>query len=348
MERAVLLSGEHPGLPRAELEALVAVHDPSAAMTPLVGRVVRVVPGDAAATDAALSRMALAHAYGELWIEDEDSEAGIARIATRVAARTTGQGTAAVEAVRAGTDKSPNAPLAERTVGRALVEAGHKIDLRRPGTTAFVWLLDGRAVAGRLLGRIDRTRFAGRALERRAHFSPVGLHPRRAASLVHLARVPQGGRIHDPCCGTGTIVLEAALDGYDAVGSDVDPVMVQGTLQALADDAPEPLDAVVFVADAAEAVPLVAADAVVADLPYGVASGTQREPVPCLYGRILTAVAASLRPGARAVLGCADLTLLPALGPLGLALESVHEERVHRSLTRRFAVIKRIEGVGPS
>lgn len=346
VRRTILLSGEHPTLPQAELRALLDVHDPGATVTPLVGRAVVVDPVDPERTDAALGRMALAHAHGLLVAADEDSPMGLARLAEAVAAQSDGKGSIAVEAVRAGTSRSPNALLAERTLGAGLAQAGHAIDLGGPDRTVFVWLLEGRAVAGRLHGRIDRSRFQQRVLRHRAHFSPVGLHPRRAASLVHLARVPPGGRILDPFCGTGGILLEAALEGHDAVGSDIDDRMVQGTLQALTDDGPEPLDGTAFVADVAQVPDLVdGVDGIVADLPYGVASGTRREPLVDLYGRAMIAVARVLPVGGHAVLGLSDLALLPPLDRLGLRMLEMHEEAVHRSLTRRFAVIKKIEEV---
>jgi tRNA (guanine10-N2)-dimethyltransferase len=340
LPRLVLLSGEHATLPAAELRALLAVHDPGATVA-LDGLVAAVVPKEPAGTDAALSRMALAHEWGEAWASAEDSPAGIEALAQAVARHAPGKEPAAVTSERRGLAKSANSLAIERRLGKALADAGHPIDLKAPKLTVFAWILDGRVHAGLLRGKPDRSAFEGRVAEKRAHFSPVGLHPRRAASLLHLARVPPGGSIYDPFCGTGTFVLEAALEGYRALGSDLDAWMVQGTWQTLTDVPPEPLDATVFEADIGAAPELVGqVDGLVTDLPYGRASGTDGEALAALYGRAFAAFAELLPRGAYAVVGHPD----PALLLPGAAFEVVerHEERAHRSLTRHFAVLRRL------
>lgn len=339
--RAVLLSGEHATLPLAELKALLAVHDPRA--TVLADGLVAVVqPARAEDTDAALRRMALAHEWGELWAQAPETPEGLAKLSGYVALNTKGQGTAAVATERRGAGKALDRAQVERALGNALREAGHRIDLAAPEHVAFAWLLGGRIVAGRRRGQPDRSVFEGRISDERAHFSPVSLHPRRAASLLHLARVPPGGRVYDPFCGTGGFVLEAALEGYDAWGSDLDAFMVQGTLQTLADAGPEPLDGTVFVADIADAPGLMGTvDGIATDLPYGRGSSTDGEPLRGLYGRAFAAFADLLRPGGRAVVGHPDPALLDGVETQGLRVEETHAEFVHRSLTRHFAVLVR-------
>jgi 23S rRNA G2445 N2-methylase RlmL len=53
---------------------------------------------------------------------------------------------------------------------------------------------------------------------------PGSVHPPLAAALVRLARPPSGVRFLDPCCGAGTIPIEAASvgRGLSIVGSDQD------------------------------------------------------------------------------------------------------------------------------
>ncbi|HJQ94045.1 MAG TPA: hypothetical protein VJ874_07170, partial [Candidatus Thermoplasmatota archaeon] len=192
--------------------------------------------------------------------------------------------------------------------------------------------------------QLDRSRFEARISDERAHFSPVGMHPRRAASLLHLARAPPCSRVYDPFCGTGGMVLEAALEGYDAWGSDLDPFMVQGTLQTLADAAPEPLDGQAFVADIADAPGLVGmVDAVVTDLPYGRSSGTDGEPLRGLYGRAFTAFAELLPAGGHLLVGHSDPSLLAGLEAAGFRVVERHAEPVHKSLVRHYAVAMRID-----
>jgi tRNA (guanine10-N2)-dimethyltransferase len=248
-----------------------------------------------------------------------------------------------VAAERRGEGKGLDRVAVERALGTALKEAGHAIDLRDPGLVVFAWLVDGRVAVGVRRGQPDRSRFEARISDERAHFSPVGMHPRRAASLLHLARVQPGARVYDPFCGTGGMVLEASIEGYDAWGSDLDPFMVQGTLQTLADAAAEPLDGHAFVADIADAPALAGpVDAIVTDLPYGRSSSTDGEGLRELYARAFSAFAALLAPGGHAVVGHPDPALLAGLEAHGFRVVERHEERVHKSLVRHYAVAVRL------
>jgi tRNA (guanine6-N2)-methyltransferase len=53
------------------------------------------------------------------------------------------------------------------------------------------------------------------------------LKPSVAAALVMAADVHADQRVLDPCCGSGTLVIEAAMRGADACGGDSDPAAVQ-------------------------------------------------------------------------------------------------------------------------
>ncbi len=53
--------------------------------------------------------------------------------------------------------------------------------------------------------------------------------PKLARMMVHLGEVPQGAAILDPFCGTGTLVMEALLAGYNVIAGDADPAAVSAT-----------------------------------------------------------------------------------------------------------------------
>ena len=88
------------------------------------------------------------------------------------------------------------------------------------------------------------------------------LDSRFARSLVNL--VPEARSILDPCCGAGSIVIEAASLGLDAFGVDWKPAMVGMTRENLAHLG---YDATVVRADSRDHEQ--SADAIVTDLPYG-------------------------------------------------------------------------------
>lgn len=77
----------------------------------------------------------------------------------------------------------------------------------------------------------DRATVAVRLPERPLHRRPWrsttvpgSLHPPLAAAMVALAGIQEGDRVLDPCCGAGTLVLEAARVGGCGLGVDLDPV----------------------------------------------------------------------------------------------------------------------------
>ncbi|MCZ2340550.1 MAG: site-specific DNA-methyltransferase [Bacteroidales bacterium] len=58
------------------------------------------------------------------------------------------------------------------------------------------------------------------------HSYPARMHPQTAARLVE-AFSPRQGRILDPFCGSGTVLVEAVLAGRNASGTDLNPLAVR-------------------------------------------------------------------------------------------------------------------------
>ena len=58
------------------------------------------------------------------------------------------------------------------------------------------------------------------------HTYPARLHPDTAGRLVR-AFCPPGGRVFDPFCGSGTVLVEAVLAGRVANGTDLNPLAVR-------------------------------------------------------------------------------------------------------------------------
>jgi SAM-dependent methyltransferase len=147
----------------------------------------------------------------------------------------------------------------------------------------------GSFVAGLRLTDAAMRQHGGREAER-----PGALRPTLAAAMVGLAGQPSG-LLLDPCCGSGTILAEAAAAGWTARGIDIDPDAVAAArLNAPA--------AQTFTGDArATGLAAGSAAACVTNLPFG-----RQYLVPGDPARWLTAVLAELarvtRPGGRVVL----------------------------------------------
>lgn len=130
------------------------------------------------------------------------------------------------------------------------------------------------------------------------------LKPSVAAAMLRLAGVQPGARLLDPCCGSGTIVIEAALAGCAAQGGDSDPEAVAAArANAQAAGRAVPLE----VWDA-QALPLAghSCDAVVTNLPWG-RQVVVDEAIERLYAGVCAESERVLRPGGQIVV----LTSLP-------------------------------------
>ncbi|HWT40505.1 MAG TPA: DNA methyltransferase [Dongiaceae bacterium] len=77
------------------------------------------------------------------------------------------------------------------------------------------------ALAGRDQGRPRRDAFVGM------------LPPKLAQIMINLAAGPEGTRLLDPFCGTGVLLQEALLMGYDAYGTDLSEKMIRYTTDNL-------------------------------------------------------------------------------------------------------------------
>jgi 23S rRNA G2445 N2-methylase RlmL len=146
-------------------------------------------------------------------------------------------------------------------------------------------------------------------LHRRAYKQshvPGSLKPPVAAALLALAGVEPGMRVLDPCCGAGTILIEAALGGAMAQGGDSD-VGVVSAARANALAAGVTIDAQGW---DAQALPVDdgSVDRVVSNLPWGreVRVGATLE---VFYRRACAEMRRVLAPGGQ----IAVLTSLPRL-----------------------------------
>ena len=321
------LSGEHPTLPRAEALAAfeaegVQVREISWSSKVLhlnaVGPVAR-----------AAGRLALAHVVCEELARGDFED-------LRKYARSSELGGKTFRARARSFGVDLDRAAVEGPLGADFGKTG-RVDLMSPAVD-FRVLVGEEFLLGRVLQRVDRHGMETRTVTHRSFRLPISLHPKLARALVNLSRVPTGGLLADPFCGTGGIVLEAARIGLRPVAADVRRTMVVGarkSLRALG------ADAAFAVADAGHSPWRPGSlDGVAADPPYGRASSSRGEPILELYDRAFRSFATVLRPGR-----CAAV-VLPSdeavrVGEEHLELVERHTMRVHRSLVRNFCVYLR-------
>ncbi|NOV01804.1 TRM11 family SAM-dependent methyltransferase [Paenibacillus planticolens] len=116
----------------------------------------------------------------------------------------------------------------EREIGRHL---RGKAEMRKPEQWFAVTELGGRWLFG--------DGVYGEAVWLQHQQKPqnysTALSTRVARAVVNIAvPVTEGARVIDPCCGIGTVLVEAMSMGIDIVGSDMNPLAVRGARVNLA------------------------------------------------------------------------------------------------------------------
>jgi tRNA G10 N-methylase Trm11 len=163
------------------------------------------------------------------------------------------------------------------------------VDLTSPLSEFVCFVRPGDFRFGRLRSQADRGWVGHQA---KPHSYSSSLPARLARAMVNIGATP-GQWVIDPCCGAGTLLLEAESVGIHAAGCDANKKL---TSQARDNLRHFGLPARVFAGDARTAAGEF--DAVVTDLPYGWTSKRAEG----LYGDIL-ANAARLAPRLCIVLG---------------------------------------------
>jgi predicted RNA methylase len=163
----------------------------------------------------------------------------------------------------------------------AIVEAARfvtgTVDAEHPLIELLLVGQEGEWRLGQIVSRASKTYFAH---EQKPHGFSSALPARVARAMVNLGAKP-GDTVIDPCCGVGTILLEAWAAGARAVGGELNRKLAGLTQANLRHFGRPPW---VCIADACR--PWARADVVVTDFPYG----RQCARDPQLYERLLAAL----------------------------------------------------------
>lgn len=116
----------------------------------------------------------------------------------------------------------------EREVG---LQINGVVDLRQPQRLYGVMNINGRWIFG---DYVESESVWFRHQQKPNHYS-TALSTRVARAVVNIAIPnPTGIKAIDPCCGIGTVLVEALSMGIDIVGSDNNPVILAGTRENIA------------------------------------------------------------------------------------------------------------------
>jgi putative methyltransferase (TIGR01177 family) len=246
------------------------------------------------------------------------------------------RGTHAVHISTGRNDRALAAHL-QALVWRALPSPN--VDLRAPDVELHGFVVGAEVWWGRLLHRVKPGDFAERDVGSRPFARSIGIPARTARCLVNLSGIRPGQSLLDPFCGTGSVLIEAALLGAEVYGSDVGWPLVRGTRRNLEHYG---LDGRVERRDVRESAAWGRVfDAIVTDVPYGRSASLHGASPQELYGQFLLEAGAILAPRGRAVV-VSPKGALPMPVP-GLRLLASFDEYVHGTLTRTVSVFGRGE-----
>ena len=317
------LSGENPTLPFAELDCVGTIRSKRAQVA------VAECPDPRSTCRLAMTHVVLQY-LGEC-----DPEIGSFRHLLQDLAIETDRSFAGrvkrVHSGGAGTVQHGSGQEFERLIGTMIKGP---VDLSAPETEYRAIISGDRCYFGKVLQAIDRGGYDKRNPGKRAFFHPGVMMPRMARALVNISCVQPKNRLLDPFCGTGGILIEAILLGIDTIGSDFDPVMVSGSKKNVKEGA-------MLIADATR-LPLDdgSVDAVVTDLPYGQSVSIKKDDsLEQLYNDTLLELCRVLRKGKRAVI--VTHKDISDIAERHMHVVQQHEQRVHKSLTRRVVVLEK-------
>jgi tRNA (guanine10-N2)-dimethyltransferase len=211
-------------------------------------------------------------------------------------------------------------------------------------TSPDIWFLGvingNRFFFGPFLAARDRKGFFQRRSPLRPFFVPSAIHPKIARVMVNLSRAAAGGVFFDPFCGTGGLLLEAAGIGCIPIGVDIDVNILSGCIQNLSHYK------TVFNGTLSDArnPPMCSdvVDIIATDPPYGRSSSTKGDAVTGLIRTSLMSLTDILKPGGYLCFALPLKFFKEEIIPRGVfSVVETHTMRIHRSLNRHIAVLKR-------
>lgn len=207
----------------------------------------------------------------------------------------------------------------ERAVGGALHEQWQlPVDLQAPELVVRARLVDTELSVGELVSK-------GLGRRPRPFGQKVSLTPVVAAAMVRFSGRAQVGRVWDPCCGAGSLLVEAGARWPEAqlVGGDLSVRAVEGAMANL--QASGLVNrATVAVRDALAPRAGEPVDLVISNPPFGLQLG-RKVNFFRFYRKLLTALRAQLSPEGTVVLLVHRVrALLDAAESVGFQVEAAH------------------------
>ena len=227
-------------------------------------------------------------------------------------------------------NKNINRMEIEKNIGKNIEG---KVNLKNPDVEIGIYHINDLYYFTELLP-IPEKRFLERHPNKRPYKTNLAMKPKLARAMVNLARVKRGGRIADPFCGGGSILIEAGLMGIESVGIDIESKMVNG---CIANTSYYNIKTEIYRGDFSLIKDLGKFDAIVTDPPYG-RSSFKTEPIDHLYQRALKTFRDVIKENGHVSI------IFPSEKYVEIAKEyfhvlEIHKLYVHKSLNRYITLL---------
>jgi tRNA (guanine10-N2)-dimethyltransferase len=214
------------------------------------------------------------------------------------------------------------------------------VNLTNPDIEVRAVVTDHTTYLGIKKASLDSSHFQQRRGHLRPFLSPITLHPKIARAIVNLSQAKKQHTFLDPFCGTGGILIEAALIGANIVGSDIEQKMIEGSKKNL--EFYHIKNYQLYCSDIEDIGRYAhSVDAIATDFPYARSTTTKGEQLQRLYNRAFETIAQVLKKHKYAVIGLSDEGIR-SIGEQYLSIIATYPVKSHRSLTRYFVVYKRM------
>ncbi len=337
-----LLSGIYETLPKAELQSTLTLLDPGHVVTEALGRIV-VAETDETSAKTAVERTAYTKLSARLLGESPTEEKRVIESVNLdlLAQLLPENSTIAVRGKRvqgASIDKV----RVEEEIGELVLRniPGLRVNLRNPSHTIIFISHPEKTYVGLLVASKPKHFFRDRVAGRRPFTLPSAMQPDFSRCMVNLARARIGGRILDPFAGTGGIMIEAILLGYETYGVEIKEWIARGGLRNLKHYCPGREH--MLVGDARRAIFRGKAfDAIVTDPPYGRSTVVPERSFLTLIEEFLPVAGSMLADGGRVVMASPEEYDVEALAQShGFRVAETHRAKVHGSLVRKVVVME--------
>lgn len=338
-----LFSGEHSTLPVSELRAILEARGYAYEVSEELDQALR-LDADAECVEAIKRRAAFTRLCGlELLNCRAETDVIVEAVNRASLNRILADGdTFAVRVKRVKTYASEIDSMAlEQKLGDLILSKvpKAKVNLKSPSKTFVGILTSHKFVFGMKLATILAKPFVERRPKKKPFFHPSAMSPKLARCMVNLTKPKTGALLFDAFCGTGSMLIEAALIGCLVVGVDIQKRMVRGTVRNLDFFHIRPEG--VIVADSRNP-PLTRVDCVVTDPPYGKSATTLKRTTKQIVEDVLIAVHNMLDEGGRVCMATPKtLGIKYMSASLGYKCVERHFVYVHRSLTREIVVLEK-------